>query len=278
MNASSNHINKEPSLRKHFEIDRLKETIRPVIAENFVLEDQKIDTLTTFEIVHQEISLIRTPLAFLREYNMAGIEKKTTTLQLQLGLSWNGYQDAIELLFAISESFQRPIPIEKTINITKEYDIGDVGFAWSWSVQKDPDYLAFVRNNILVNLQGNNVQSLLITIAKDIDNTLTRLKTTDHYQEDPKGIFLKLKEKIGDHPNVPAGGTLTIGPIPCEKVGNRHFLFFFTPSGSINRDRTQPEIWYYRAGMEEKEQEIILFRGMSGILPLKDRLIISVHK
>jgi hypothetical protein len=185
-------------------------------------------------------------------------------------LCWHGFRDAVELLFALTESFERPIPPEAVFNTTQKYQIGDFGLAWSWLGRDAPDILSFLRNNVLITIQGYNLRQLIVTMAREIDTELQALLTTKEYAEERAGVFSEIKRTRV--PGVAAGGRLTIGASPREG----ETLFFLTSSGSINRDIDRPDVWYYRAGMEKGRQEIILFRINAGILPKKERLIIDV--
>ena len=262
-------------LRIRFAYNKLRALSRPLLGENFILEEERLPTLTKFEIVHQEVSLRRTPLAISRKYYFAANENKRITSYLRLTLCLNGFQDALELLFSFAEEFQRPLPLEVVTNATEKYQIGDVGLAWTWRDEGEPEIIAFVRNNLLVTIQGHNIEDLTVAIAKEIDGAVKKLRTTDKYIAAKEGIFTEVRRKKGEQPKVPAGGTLTIGIVP-SKQDSLGFSFFLATSGSMNRDIKNPEVWYYRAGMQKGKQEITLLRADSGILPIKERLILTI--
>jgi hypothetical protein len=258
------------TLRKRFAYDELKQISRPLLGENYVFEVEKHPSLKAFTVVHQEVSLNEIPLALVRKVFLSPVKKSETTLQLGITLCWHGFRDVLELLFAFTESFERPIPPEAIFNTTQKYQIGDFGLAWSWLGREDPEIVSFLRNNVLITIQGYNLRHLIVTIAREIDDELQALRTTKEYPEEQAGVFSEIKRnKV---PEVAAGGRLTIGASPSE----RETLFFLTTSGSMNRDIDRPDVWYYRAGMEKGKQEILLFRINAGILPKKERLVIDV--
>jgi hypothetical protein len=257
-------------LQKLFSYDELLKIQRPLLGENYVLNVRKYPSLKEFKVVHQEVSMMETPLALARKVFLSHTEKSETALQLDMTLCWHGFRDALRLLFAFTKSFERSIPTEAVYNTAQKHEIGDFGLAWSWIGRDEPNILCFLRNNVLVSIQGYNLEGLIVTIAGEIDGELKALRTTKEYAEAKAGVFSEIKRK--QTPRVIAGGRLTIGTYPIEKEN----LFFLTTSGSVNRDIDRPDVWYYRAGIEKGEQEIIVFRVDSGILPKMERLIIEV--
>jgi hypothetical protein len=259
---------REHELRKRFGYDELVEISRPLLDEDYVFDVEKHPSLKEFKVVHQEVSMIETPLVLVRRVYLGHVGEKQSTLKLGMTLCWNGFRDALDALFGFAESFERPIPVEAVLNTTEVYQIGGFGLSWSWLGEGEPDILCFIKNNVLVTLQGRN----LVTVAKEIDGELKGLKTTRKYAEEEDAIFSEVKKKEGEVPKVKAGGHLTLPAIPNKEQS----FFFFTTSGSVNRDVDRPRFWYYRAGMEKGKQEVILFRVKSGILPKKERLILEV--
>jgi len=260
--------NGKSALQERFEYEEILKVSRPLLGENYIFDVAKYPSLEGFKVVHQEVFLQRTPLALAREIYLGRVEGKQTTLKLRIVLCWNGFRDAIDLLFGFAEAFERPIPVEAVVNVAETYQIGDFGLAWSWLGKKDPNMLYFARNNVLITLQGKN----LVAVAKEIDGRLKQLDTTKEYAEKKDGIFSEMKRKEGEVPKVEAGGSLVFPSIPTETKAS----FFLTTSGSVNRDPKRPSVWYYRAGMEKGKHEIILFRTNSGILPKKERIVIEV--
>lgn len=254
-------------MRDRFGYDEFAKISRPLLDENYIFDVEKYPSLKGFTVVHQEVSLLKTPLTLIRKVYLSHVGEGQRTLKLRMALCWNGFRDTLNLLFGFAFAFERPIPVRAVVNVVQKYQIGDFGLAWSWLEKEDPDILCFARNNVLIALQGGN----LVTIAKEMDGELKGLRTTRKYAEEKDGVFSEVKKKKGEVPEVKAGGYLTIGAVPTDEQS-----FFFTTTGSVNRDVERPSVWYYRAGMKKGENEIILFRVNSGILPKKERLVIKV--
>jgi hypothetical protein len=169
-----------PTLCQRFEAEARKGSSRPLLGEDWVFDALKYPALADFTVLHQEVSLRETPLAILRAIHLAHVRDSSVTVQSDLALCWNGAGDAVELLFDLAESFQRPIPEESVSNIAETSKTGDFGVAWSWSRGGAPNVVAFVRHNVVV-LQGHLAGERLSAAAREIDVALGGLKTLSRY-------------------------------------------------------------------------------------------------
>jgi hypothetical protein len=258
-------------LKKKFGFEEQLKTPLPLLGEDFVFKVEEYSSLKGFEHVHQEVSLVEQPLGLERTVFLSHVEEKQTTLQLHIILCWNGYKDALELLYKFPESFQRAVPVESVSETAKEYQIGSTGFGWSWEGSKKPEMLSFVRNNVFISVQGScGSGDVILSFAKEIDDRLAKQKTQDEYPEAKEGLFSR--EKREETLAVSPGGRIDIGTFPPGEKS----VFFLTTAGSVNRDADNPDLWYYRAGMEKGKQEVTLFWVEAGVLPRKERLIIEV--
>jgi hypothetical protein len=197
----------------------------------------------------------------------------SSKLELDLSLCWNGCHDALEILFRFLEAHQAPLPLERMVRTDEKYRIGDFGLSWSWHDDSQPDLptvIGFVRHNVVVILQRLE-QVDALEIARQIDKQLCQLSTCDSYVDGPDVVFANLKSKYKGVPKVAAGEPLTIGPAPIDES-----LFFCTSRGSVNRDRKDNKVRYYRAPLETGPQEVVVYRVGSGIIPIRERLNIEV--
>lgn len=259
------------AFRQQFGYHKLVKESRPLLGENFVFEVGDYDSLKGYKIVHQEISLIETSLILIRDIFLGHTENQNRTLQLRLHLCWNGFTDALKLLFNYPRNFQRHIPIDVVVNTAEQYQIGDIGLAWSWMGKDVFDILAFVRNNVFITL-AQRAEKQLIQLASEMDTRFKSLDTTVAYSEAPSTVFSELQQREGKVPKLPARGRLIIGTIPPEIQTS----FFLTTNGSVNRDPQNPDVWYYRAGSKKGRQEILCFWVDVGILPKQERLSVDV--
>jgi len=251
---------------------RANET-RPFLAEDFVFDPSSFAATKETAIVHEEVLLEETPLAVLRHIHLQHSERLHVSLGLRLALCWNGFSDALTLLARFPNSFQRAFSPDAIVNIADRDGIGDVGVAWAWSGQGEPDVVAFVRNNVYASLVGHDAASIVRPAAKEVDDALRRLRTSGPYRDEPAGAFADVRRRNGEAPRVPAGGRLELGTVADESVEH---LFFLTSSGSVNRSADDPRRWYYRSGREKGRHEIVLFRVGPGILPVRERLALEV--
>lgn len=258
------------TLKTRFGFEEQLKTPHPMMGEDYVFKREEYESLKEFEEVHQEVSLIENPLVLERKIYFTHTENKQMTLELTIILCWNGYKDALELLYKFPESFERPVPVETVTETAKNYKIGSAGFAWSWQGKEKPDILAFVRNNVFVSVQGScDTGDVILSIGKEIDDRLEKRETKIEYSEAKEGLFSPEKRKKALE--VSPGGRIDIGTFSPEQ-----HLFFTASGGSVNRDMDNPDLWYFRAGMEKGKYEITLFWVESGILPQKERLIVEI--
>lgn len=265
---------REPSpLRDRFLYDELRQLSRPLLGENFILEEADLPSLRPYRLVHQEVSLRQTPLAIVRRFFFSGKNKSHGTLRILLALCLTGFQEALGFLFSFVRDFERPIPWNAVVNTKESYELGDFGFAWGW-LKEEPDVIALVRNNVFLAAEGFTIEPSVVKAAQEIDRSLNQLRTVDRYYEE-EGVFFEIEREQEAPIKIPAGEVLRIGAIPKVKKGIG-FTFFLTTSGSMNRDITNPDIWYYRAGMDKGKRTITMLRGDAGILPKKAKLNIII--
>jgi hypothetical protein len=251
--------------------DGMSREQRPLLDEDFVFAASGFPSVAIFRVVHLELHFEEKPLAVVRDTYLQNGENRHSSLQLTLGLAWNGFPDALKLAARFASSYQRAIPETAVLNTAVEYTIGDFGIAWAWEGKGQPDVIAFVRNNVFVGIQGHDAGEYMLALARALDQKLSSLKTTLSYEEDGAGLMAEVRRRLGDVPTVPAGGRLDLGVPLFQKAA-----FFLTSSGSVNRDPGKPSLWYFRAGVETGRQEITLFTVGDGILPSKESLIVEV--
>jgi hypothetical protein len=250
-------------------LPRLRNEDRPFVAEDFVFEPSAFAATKGIDMVHEEVFLEETPLALLRQIDLQDRGRLHTSLALHLALCWDGFKDALTLLERFPSSFQRAFSLNALVNVADRYKIGDVGVAWAWSGDGEPDVLAFVRNNVYASFIGHDAAAVVRPAAQE----LRQLHTGGRYADQPAGVFADVRRRIGDAPRVPPGGRLELGPL----LDTAARLFFITTSGSVNRSPERPESWYYRAGADRGRQEIVLFRVGRGILPVRERIAVDVQ-
>lgn len=254
-------------------LTRLANEQRPFVAEDFVFDPAAFAATKATSIVHEEVFLEETPLAVLRQIDLQHGERLHTSLRLSLALCWNGFADALTLLQRFPSSFQRAFSPSAVVNTAERYQIGDVGVAWAWSGDGEPDVLAFVRNNVYASLVGHDAAAIVRPAARELDEALQRLRTAGPYGDEPAGPLADVRRRSGEVARLSAGGRLELGAIPAD----RERLFFLSSSGSVNRSPERPDSWYYRAGGEKGRHEIVLFRVGRGILPLRERLVVEIE-
>ncbi|NHI84155.1 MAG: hypothetical protein EAX81_07630 [Candidatus Thorarchaeota archaeon] len=265
---------KSSIIRNRFLDDELRKLSRPLVGENLILEEMDLTSLRPYKLVHQEVFLRRTPLSIFRRLHFSEKEKRKARLQILLALCLDRIQGALDLLFSFVEDFERPIRLDSVVDVRKNYNLGDFGLAWAW-LKGTPDIVTLVRNNVFLAVEGLETEMPIVEIARGIDGILNQLPTVDEYSEEKEGVFHEIQSKTPTPIKIPAGEVLAIGTIPKIKkdVG---FTFFLTTSGSINRDITNPDKWYYRAGMDKGEHTITMLWGDAGILPKKAQLNIAI--
>jgi hypothetical protein len=240
-----------------------------LINGNFRFAPQAIPALAEYKIVHQQARLIEHPTTLVRKYFLSDSTPDQTPIQITLSLCWAGFSEALDFLFGFSEALDLLFSPEKLID-TRKYALGDFGVAWDW-VPGQINILAFVRNNVFVGIQGFIQKDTLLSAAKAIDGAICQLAKTDRYLEDQSG-FLAPVRASNETLSLPAGARLDI----ASQASSKETFFFVTSSGSMNRDSTRPDLWYFRAGNELGDQKIDLFRVDEGILPQKESLLIKV--
>lgn len=245
---------------------------RPYIAEDFVFDAARFASARALRVVHEEVMLDETPLAFVREIHLQPSERRHTAIRLSLVLCWNGFRDAMSLLARFASRFQRAFPAAAAVNAAQRYGTGDFGLAWSWSGEGEPDVLAFVLNNVLVTLEGHDAGSIVRPLAQELAQALRTLSTGGPYAEAPPGPLARAGRRAGDPPRLRPGAVLDLGVLGEEGAN----LFFLTTSGAVNRFPDRIGAWYYRAGADKGRQRIDLFRVGKGILPAMERLGVEI--
>ena len=255
---------------QRLEFDRITREQRPLLGEDFVFAAAAFRSVAHFTEVHAELHFEENPLAVVRDIYLQHPDKPHNSLRLTLALALNGFRDALTLLARFAGAFQRAVPEAAVFN-TANRDIGDFGVAWAWEGEGEPEIVAFVRNNVFVGLQGHDATEHTLTLTRELDDKLHSLKTTHGYEEHGLGLADVVRQREGGIPRVSAGGRLELGALPEAKK-----IFFLTSSGSVNRDPTNPSLWYFRGGVEKGPQEVTMFTVGDGILPAKERLTIEV--
>lgn len=244
-----------------------------LLAEDWVFQVADYAALSDLAVVHQELSLCEAPLAVLRRISLAHPRRSSVTVQLDVALSLKNASDALDLLFAFANSFERPIPVKQVRNTADVNEVGDFGLAWSWSEENGADVVAFVRHNALVMLQGHHAEDRLLAGAHQIDTVLRLLKTVDAYEASQDGFFSQVRRELNQVPTIPTRGRLALG----SALGATERYFFLTDQGSVNRSPESADGWYYRAGTRAGRREVRLFRVGPGILPKMERLSVDVQ-
>lgn len=252
--------------------DELMEQERPLLGENYVFDPASLTATKGLTAVHESVFLRENPLALVRQIHLQNASKPHTSLNLTLALCWNGFRDALALLFRFAGSFERAVPMESVVSTTVAHQIGDFGVAWNWSGKGDPDILVFVRNNALLGIRAHDGGQIPVLLGREVDTALRTHKTEDKYRDTAHGLFTELKGREGEIPKVPSTGKLPLGILPEGEIK----FFFLTSSGSVNRETDRMQSWYYRAGTQKERQEITLYWVDAGILPKRDRLILDV--
>lgn len=254
-------------------IDTAGKEERPFVSEDFVFDPAAYVSGKELRVAHEEVYLEETPLALLRQIHLQHATHAHASLTLRLALCWNGFRDALMLIARYSQSFQRAIPVGAVVNTAEKYGTGDLGFAWPWSGEGDPDVLAFVRNNLFVSIQGHDAAAIVVPLARELDESLRKLRTGGAYGEDTAGLLAEVRRRVGENPWLPAGGRLDFGVL---EAGEGSTLFFLSTIGSVNRAPERTDSWYYRAGAEKGRQDVVLLRVGKGILPIKERLTVEI--
>jgi hypothetical protein len=259
-----------PTLRDRF--DAAARAVPDVLlGEDWVFAVSKYPAFGDLGAVYGDVALCEAPLAITRRPDVAHAERPVT-IRLDAALCLNGVTDAVDLLFRFTESFQRPLPVERVANTADAFATGDFGLAWSWEEGPHPSMVAFVRHNVLVLLQGQGGEARVASAAAQIDADLRARSTALRYAPVERGFFSEARGAPGTVPRVPARGRLPIG----STAGSAERHFFLTKEGSVNRDPQRTDDWYYRAGSATGRREIVLYRVGDGVLPVEERLTVDV--
>jgi hypothetical protein len=236
---------------------------RRLLGQEFEFSPSSYPSLREFTVEREELELGEKPLAVTRSFVLAhGPEG----VQLQLALCLNGPKDAFELLFHRASSFQREPGPERIIDVSRNLDIGDGEVGWQWNDREPDGVLGFVRFNVLAFMRGRFGR--LQAIARELDADLSRRETRTEYADSPEPLFTAAR--AGGLEAV-AGSRLDLGK--PQRPDSRHF--FVATGGSVNRDPSDPELFYYRAGLAKGSYSIAAWRVGKGLLP--DRQTIPVR-
>lgn len=246
---------------------------RPLINENYVFRPDRYPIIEKFDIVHDEVRFINKPLVFVRDYHLIKRDYEISTLKINFHLCWDGFADAIKLMAGFAESFSRE-PELLRIESPSDEDIdrvGDMAFLLSWDSTQFIDVIVFVRNNVMITIQQQNIQNVR-NIALELDKSIQKLNQTDKYSESEPITFQEIKKEHGEIAKITSGSYIVFKNPDPEK---RH-LFFHTTKGSINSDPNNRGVYYYRAGAPSKEEVITVYQMDEGLLPKMERLTLEI--
>jgi hypothetical protein len=240
-----------------------------LLGEDFRFTPELIPSTRAFHVEHQTVQLLESPLALERTYRLR--DPGDVGLVLGFRLCWYGGADALESLFAFTESFQRDVPAD-TVRRVSDEGIGEFGVAWSWDDPLGAEVVAFVVANVLVTVQAYDAAGLAERVARELSGQLRGLRTIDAYVEAALGVFEPIRRQQAGPLQVAAGQALALGAQPRGEQ-----WFFITTKGSANRDSRAPDHWYYRAGLKPGPAEIQLYRVDPGLLPVLERLDLEIR-
>jgi hypothetical protein len=254
------------SLRERFAFDDLRKVTHPRLAQDFVFSPHILGGAPPMTVRHQEVGFLEARLVVTRRVFLESSDGGA--LDVALALGWNGFADAVAVLFGHAEAFQRELPLDAVVETADALDIGQFGLAWPWSGEGQPDVLGFVRHNVSVFIQASG--GTAVAPGRAIDAVLRELATTDDYTPSSEG---PLAHALGTEKtrSVSAGRRLDLGRFPASESH-----FFLADGGSVNRDPDAPEAYYFRAGLEAGPRTITLFSVGDGILPRMETFVVEV--
>lgn len=256
-------------MRETFEFQRLIQHKRPFINEDFIFNPQDFHDLNEFVTTQEELDFNKEFLAFTRVHFLDHAKRPDISCEIRITLCWNGFADALNLLFMSAESFERPVSIGSVRHFET---LGDFSLGWSWSGDEEgADITLLVRYNVLCVVQGFRMGKEILSIAHAIDRTIRDLKTAERYLDDDAGVFSRLKGPEGEVPSISTGDTFSFGKLPDEDMS----YYFVTEQGSVNRDQYEKGRWYFRAGSRSGQYLIHLYKVGSGILPIRETMQIQ---
>ena len=236
---------------------------RRLLGQEFEFSPSNYESLREFAVERDEVELDEKPLAVTRSYVLArGLEG----VQLQLSLCLQGPREAFDLLFHRASSFQREPEPERAIDLSRKLDIGDGGVGWQWNDREPDGVLGFVRFNVLVFMRGRFER--LQAIARELDADLSRRETRNEYADSAEPLFTAAR---AGGLEAAAGSRVDLGK--PQRPDSRYF--FVATGGSVNRDPSDPGLFYYRAGLAKGSYSIAAWRVGKGLLP--DRQTIPVR-
>jgi hypothetical protein len=236
---------------------------RRLLGQEFEFSPSNYPSLLEFAVERDDVELEEKPLAVTRSYVLA---RGPEGVQLQLALCLRGPGEAFDLLFHRASSFQREPDAERAIDVSRKLDIGDGGVGWQWDDREPDGVLGFVRFNVLVFMRGRFER--LQAIARELDADLSRRETRNEYTDSPEPLFTLAR---AGGLEAAAGSRLDLGR--PQRADSRYF--FVATGGSVNRDPSDPGLFYYRAGLAKGSYSISAWRVGKGLLP--DRQTIPVR-
>lgn len=237
---------------------------RRMLAEDFEFLPTNYPALRDFVVERNELELAEKPLAVTRDYVLArGLEG----VQLELALCLAGPAAAFELLFHRASSFQREVDTERVVDVARKLNVGDAGLGWQWNDREPDGVLGFVRHNVLVFMRGHFER--LQSLARELDSDLARRETRAEYSDSANSLFESARtEGLAVRP----GSRLDLGAPP--RTGAQHF--FVASGGSVNRDSSDQERFYYRAGLEKGNFSVVAYRIGKGLLPERQTIPVRI--
>jgi len=235
-----------------------------LLADDFQFSTAAYPSLREFQVAHDDVGVLETPLAIDRRYFLT---HGSDSLQLELALCLAGVAAAVDLLFERASAFQREPAEDAIVDLATANSIGEVGLAWPWGKGERNGVAGFVRHNVLVFLQGR--YETLLEHGKALDAALARAATTKEYS-DSSVVLLAISGEGAL--TVTPGGRVDLG-LPTSSDA-RHF--FLATGGSVNRDANEPIRYYYRAGLEKGTYVITALRVGAGLLPARQTIRVTI--
>jgi hypothetical protein len=238
---------------------------RPSLIEDFRFEVAALAPYAKYQVAHEEVDVLETPLAVERRYVLT---HGSDFLRVDFALCLDGFAAAAELLVQRAAASQREPAADAVIDLSRTNGIGDVGVAWPWGGEERDGVAGFVRHNVMVWMSGR--WDSLLEQARALDAALAQRKTgaaSGVAFAEPLFTAIAGERTL----QVQAGGRIELGmPVRTEA---RHF--FIATGGSVNRDPAQGG-WYFRAGLRQGSYSIQAWRVNEGLLPARQNINIKI--